>query len=350
MRPEVARAVALIHAAPDGADGPDGPALVSALRESGLLAACSTLAHLPNNPQDLVEALSAVGEASLSAGRLFEGHVNAVKLVALMGGPATTRLMQDVQDGLLFGIWGADGPRPAHIDGPILRGAKSFASGADTVDRAILSVRDGDQPQLLLFRRDQLEARLFPEEWDVSGMTATASGRCEVEGLAIADAIPLGVSGDYLREPHFQGGVWRYAAVHMGAMRKMTRLTADQLEQRRQSAAPLQSLRLRRMLTACETARLWISRAAEAVEHADALASAADSAILARLVVADEAQALMAAMDQALGAASFARSHPVERARRDLGFYLRQANPDGMSQSVMDRILADPDRRADWRL
>lgn len=340
MRPEIGRAVTLLQNAPqDGRDGPTGATLVAALRDSGLLAACRDLAHHPQAPLELLSALAAVGGASLSAGRLFEGHVNAVKLVQLYAGPAKERLLADVSAGALFGIWGADGLHPAVLDGGTLRGSKLFASGADVLDCAIVSVRDDDRPQLLLFTRAQLAGRLYPEEWHPSGMTSTASGRCDLDGLAASEAVPLGRPGDYLAEPHFQGGVWRYAAVQMGAMRTLTKIAAAQLQQRGQASAPLQSLRLRRMMVACETSRLWLEDAARGVEVPGASASAADPAILARLVVADEAKALLAAMDDALGAASFMQGHPAERIRRDLGFYLRQANPDGLSQAVMDRMV-----------
>lgn len=320
-----------------------GPALADALRAGGILQECATLAHHPRDPERLMRALAAIGRANLSAGRIFEGHVNAVKLLHLLGGP-----LDEVRAGLLFGIWGADGPDPARIEGGYLRGAKLFASGADVLDRMIVTVRAGDRPQLLLLRRDQLDGRLFPNEWQVSGMKATASGRCDLDGLALSQAVPLGTPGDYLTEPHFQGGVWRYAAVQLGAMQALCAITAEQLAKRGQQNAPLQSQRLRRMVTACETSRLWLLQAARAVERPDATPADADTSILARLVTADEAVALMGAMDQALGAASFATAHPADRIRRDLTFYIRQANPDALGQGVMDRTLEDPVRMGRW--
>ena len=47
----------------------------------------------------LLDALQQVGGANLSAGRLFEGHVNAVKLLHLHGGPTGP-----VAQGALYGI------------------------------------------------------------------------------------------------------------------------------------------------------------------------------------------------------------------------------------------------------
>lgn len=327
----------------DGADGPSGPALAAALRDSGLLAQCLALAHHPRDPLVLLDALQQVGGANLSAGRLFEGHVNAVKLLHLHGGP-----IGPVTQGALYGIWGADGPDPARIEGSVIRGQKLFASGADVLDRVIVTARSDAGLHLLMFTRDQLQGRLFPGEWDMSGMKATASGRCDLDGLALADAVPLGAPDAYLTEPHFHGGVWRYAAVQLGAMRALTVLTADQLCARGQQDAPLQAMRLHRMITACETARLWLAQAACQVERPGAIAADAQAAILARLRTTDEAVALLAVMDQALGAASFATAHPADRIRRDLGLYLRQAGPDALALSSVGRILADPDLRRRW--
>ncbi|WP_176562820.1 acyl-CoA dehydrogenase family protein [Paracoccus liaowanqingii] len=340
----IAQAERLLAEAPrDGADGPSGPGLAAALRGSGLLAECLALAHNAPDPLRLLDALSRMGRANLSAGRIFEGHVNAVKLLYLHDGPRDA-----VRQGLLHGIWGADGPDPARLEGGTLHGQKLFASGADVLDRMIVTARSDRGLHLLMFRRDQLAGRLFPGEWQVSGMKATASGRCDLEGLALADAVQLGPPDAYMTEPHFHGGVWRYAAVQLGAMRALTAMTADQLTARGQQDAPLQAMRLHRMITGCETVRLWLAQAACRIERADALPADAEAAILARLVTADQAVALLAEMDQALGAASFATAHPADRVRRDLSLYLRQAGPDALALASVTRILADPELRARW--
>ncbi len=356
----VARAAAkLAELAPPGPDEPSMPAMIAALREAGLLGACAPiahggggLAHHPARPAALLEALAAVGRADLSAGRLFEGHVNAVKLVAIYGeGRQRDRLLDRAAAGALFGVWGAEGAKPVRMEGGRLSGEKLFASGADVLDMAIVTARDpDDETVMVVLDRDALEGRRHPAEWSVSGMKATASGRCDLDGIAVSPEAILGRPGDYLREPHFRGGVWRYAAVQMGAMRAMTAATCAQLEARDQLSAPLQADRLRRMVAACETARLWLMQAAAEVERPGAPPSTASSAILARLRTAEEAVALMAAMDEALGAASFVTAHPVERRRRDLQFYLRQADPDGMGRMALDTLMSDPRLARRWGL
>ncbi|ETX16339.1 acyl-CoA dehydrogenase [Roseivivax halodurans JCM 10272] len=329
------------------------------LREAGVLAGCAPceaggdgLAHEPGDPGHLVETLAAVGAANLSAGRLFEGHVNAVKLLALYAGHSGAAEWREATAcGALFGVWGAEGKAPVRLSNGRLSGEKLFASGADILDHAIVTTRDdAGEVQLVMVDRARLEGRLFPDEWSVSGMKATASGRADLDGIEIGSEDLLGAPGDYLREPHFQGGVWRYAAVQMGAMRAMTRATAAQLEARGQAEAPLQAARLRRMVTACETARLWLHRAAGLVERTEAQQEDAGPAMLARLTVEREAVTLMQEMDAALGAASFATHHPVERHRRDLQFYLRQANPDGLGETAIRRLRESEATARAWYL
>jgi alkylation response protein AidB-like acyl-CoA dehydrogenase len=362
---QVARCeAALATVSSPGAVEPSARPMVEEMRRAGLLAACipvdhggAGLAHYPIEPDDLLCALVAIGRANLSAGRLFEGHVNAAKLIALYAAPPDrSRLFQAVRDGALLGIWGADGRHKVRLDrsrtGVVrLSGEKLFASGAGVVGVAIVTASDqDDRPVLVALPAESLKDRLFPAEWSVSGMKATASGRCDLEGYESEGAVVLGRAGDYLKEPHFEGGVWRYAAVQLGGMYGLTRAAGDHLRARDHAGAPLQSMRLRHMVTACGTARLWLAAAAAEVEHRGAGPEAVQTAVLARLKVAQEASGLIALVDEALGAASFATSHPAERVRRDLQFYMRQANPDGMGQNAMERILADPEQRRHWGL
>ncbi len=336
--------------------------MIAELRRHGLLAAAVPaadgglgLAHEPEDPIRLVRMLVSIGRANLSAGRLLEGHVNALKLVALhAGGEARRKLLAVARAGGLFGVWGAEGRNPVRLlpdrNGRLaLSGEKLFASGADTVDVAIVTARDPDDRTLLVaLPTTALTGHLFPDEWSVSGMKATASGRCNLDGLPVTPGDVLGGPDAYFCEPWFEGGVWRYTAVQLGGMYAITQAAADQLRARKQATAPLQATRLRQMVTACETAHLWVASAALATEAPSAEPTTARVAVLARLKVAEEAARLLQLADEAMGASSFSLTHPAERFRRDLQLYLRQADPDGMGQRAMERILDDGEERRRW--
>ena len=277
------------------------------------------------------DVLRAVGRASLSVGRLFEGHVNAAKLVALYGSPeqreATATL---VREGGWLGVWGAEGTPPTRIQGERLAGSKRFASGLGHIRRAVVSIAADDGLRLVLADVSD-PARADASSWRVGGMRATASGTFSFDGLPYE---PLGEPGDYVREPHFEGGVWRYCAVHLGGAEALHDEMVTLLGRMKRTADPHQAHRIARSAIALETARLWIERAAERVEGDVARdepdpAGAAAAALLAREVTEEACLSVMHIAEKALGTVAHSADLPIERMRRDLGLFLRQANPDG---------------------
>ena len=107
---------------------------IDALRGIGLLAAPlpEALGGLgmgtePDGAADLLTAFRTLGGANLSVGRLFEGHVNALRLVVRIGRSAQARqAAADALAGALFGVWNTDDPAAPLRLGPdfTLRGAR----------------------------------------------------------------------------------------------------------------------------------------------------------------------------------------------------------------------------------
>jgi alkylation response protein AidB-like acyl-CoA dehydrogenase len=279
-----------------------------------------------------VDVLRLLGRANLAVARLYEGHVNAVKLVYLYGSHRTQKAVAGaVASGALLAVWGADGATPvtarAGGRGFRLYGEKTYASGLGLVAQAVISFTDAEGSKRLALVVADDPARADTSGWLVSGMRATASGTFDVTGLEIdADAV-LGGPDAYHLEPHFHGGTWRYAAAQLGGIEALAEAMRADLSARGRLIDAHQAARFGRAAMAVETARLWVMAAAHTVEAAGA--ETATRAVLARLVVERAATETMAEVDRALGAASYFIDHPVERLRRDLSFYLRQAAPDG---------------------
>ncbi|MBU2340893.1 MAG: acyl-CoA dehydrogenase [Alphaproteobacteria bacterium] len=282
---------------------------------------------------------------------MFEGHINAVKLAMLYGGEqARTRVAQSVHAGELLGVWGADDPESPLTLTPqggsmVLGGAKRFASGLGLVRQAVVAV-NGEAGPLLALAPTGDPARGDASGWTVSGMRATQSGRYDFAGVELAEDDLLGVRGDYTREPHFEGGIWRYCAAHCGGAEALFARFRAALLERGRIADPHQLDRIAAGAIALETMRLWLWRAAEAVEARDAAPDTATLALLARQVTENNCRAVLSLVERGLGMAAHEEGTAIERIRRDLGLFLCQAQPDAKRQRAA-RAMAESGLRAE---
>ena len=320
---------------------------IAALRSAGWLTACLPQDHAgkgwgsePSATMTAFEALRALGRANLSVARLFEGHMNAVKLIALYtDAPARAKAYQAVREGALLGVWGADAPGQAVAVSDVgLTGAKRFASGLGLVTHALITVADKDGVQLALVEVTDA-ARSDPSGWRMSGMRATRSGLYDLAGFDLGGVTWVGQPGEYFTEPYFEGGIWRYCAAHLGAAEALFTCFRDALVSQGRQDDPHQRDRLARAAMALETMRLWLERAAVEVEAHGAPPHKAALSLFARDVTERHCRSLIAEIEAGLGMAAHAEGTPVERIRRDLSLFLCQAVPDAKRQRAVETLL-----------
>ena len=323
--------------------------MVAALARDGLLAAplpvalggqgwgVSTGCAAP-----MLSLLMALGGASLPLTRLYEGHVNALRLIMRHGSDAQrARVAALVCDGALLGVWGADGSDPVTIQpGGGVTGIKAFASGLGDVALAVVTARtvnpDGvapSGPQMLLLPASDA-VRWTTKAWDMAAMVGTRSGRFDATGFtADADTL-LGRAGAMLLEPDFHGGIWRLVAAYAGAMDRLARDLSAALEARGLADDPLMRHRLGEAAMEAHGARLWATDACEAAEPPGGVAPADPGPAIARVLLAREAVEagagrLLAQLERALGTAIHAHGSATGRMMRDLRLFMRQAALDG---------------------
>ena len=98
----------------------------------------------PEGAAGLMQALRLLGQGNLSVGRLYEAHVNALRLVVRFGtSDQAHAIALDALDGHLFGLWVTDAPQAPLLmreDG-ILCGSKAPCSGAGHATRALVTAR-----------------------------------------------------------------------------------------------------------------------------------------------------------------------------------------------------------------
>lgn len=322
---------------------------LAALYDAGILAAVVAHTGVGGDTQAGSRLLRRIGRANLSVGRIVEGHANALRLIRLYGtSDQQASQLSIAAGGGVFGVWGADGHDPVGFtttkgDRGVLSGAKMFCSGLGILSVAVVPVKTEAGPLLLLARVGDPD-RSDASAWDVSGMRATASGRYDLAGGA---AEALGQPGDYLREPHFEGGIWRYCALHCGGLEALAEGVRQHLLSRGQYGQAQQEARLAQLVLLAQTARLWVEASSTAVERAaitggDAVPAAVTQALLARQTVETACIEGIALTERAMGTAAFAASSDADRIRRDLAFFLRQANLDGKCAQAARALLADP--------
>ena len=285
----------------------------------------------PAGAAGLLALLRLIGQGNLAVGRVFEGHVNALQLIALYGTDAQLRrAAADAAAGHLFAIWNTEPPEGVRLaaDG-VLHGRKIFCSAAGHATRAVLTAAPVEgEPRMVLLGLEPGE-RVGPESWPLQGMRACNTGSILLDGIRVTPDDLIGEPGDYLRQPAFSAGAWRTTAVTLGGLEALVREARAQLVARQRDAAPHQRARIGQALIAQETATLWARKAAEVAEaNSAAPADVAAYVNLARIAIEAACLDAMRAVQRSIGLGGLLRSNPLERMMRDLATYLRQPAPD----------------------
>jgi alkylation response protein AidB-like acyl-CoA dehydrogenase len=288
-----------------------------------------------------IAALREVGAREPSLGRIFEGHLNGAQLVARCGTPAQrATAARAVAAGALFGVWNtSDDADPVRIerdgDGLLLRGAKTWASGAGSIDLPVVTASwpDGGV-QMCLLRMNAVAARIDPSGWQPLGMAGSDSFRVAFDGVRLAAGDLIGDPGDYERAPWFLAGALRFVAVQVGIVERIVAETVRYLRERQRGGDPFQTARVAEMRLAAHTALLWIDAGTAAWCAFDAEPSAAtrtavsDTVDMARTVVERCALDVSERAIRSVGARGLVAPEPFAALVRDLQMYLRQPAPD----------------------
>ncbi|MCJ2125334.1 acyl-CoA dehydrogenase family protein [Methylobacterium sp. J-077] len=335
-------------------DGGFPAADVAALARLGLLAAPVPRrdggAGLGEEPDGAVlrAVLTHVGSGSLALGRVYEGHVNAVQLVARYAvGETRNHLLADAAQGHLFGVWNTEPPGDGlTIDAtgaaPVLKGVKTFASGAGFVTRALVTAQPATGGSQMIVVALEPGARADLSAWRAQGMRASATGTVDFTGLGAESFTLVGAPDDYQAQPHFSGGAWRFLAVQLGGLEALLDAWRGHLVATGRGADPHQLARLGEGVIAAETARLWVTRAAAIVGEEGDPDGIIAYVNLARLAVERAGLDLLELAQRSVGLQGFLRDHPLERLTRDLATYLRQPGPDRALTEGARHVLRCP--------
>lgn len=279
-------------------------------------------------------------------GRLFEGHLNAIGLVCRYGTTdQVADLARDVAKGALSAVWGAEDAVGLKIvgsrDGSVLEGRKILASGAGFVARPLVTASGSAGQQMCLLRMDPGYEHDV-EGWQAQGMRATATGTVDFTGMSITSVELIGKPNDYMQQPTFSGGAWRFCAAHVGATERLVDLFRQHLVVTKRGEDPYQLQRLAVCVSAAKTARFWVEETAGRMAGDRDPAETVAIAHLTRMTVERSALTVMETVQRGIGLRAFVRPNEVERICRDLSTYLRQPAPDLAMSDAAKTFLNAP--------
>ncbi len=308
----------------------------AALARAGLLSWGTTSgAARPPAAQELA-LIRSVAWADGSVGRIYDGHVNAIERLAVQGaGELRERELAGFATGeLRAGVWGGDPAagegEPARVlstrAGLVLRGVKTFCSGAGGLHRALVLARapEGGPPWSVWVDLTVAERVAIDPAWYRShGLRASVSHRVVFDDAPVLAV--LGPPGAIAIQPWFARDALRTAASWAGMADAAVEAALQELSSR-PASGPLEALAAGRIITAQRTISVWLQAAALAMdEPSDELPAIA---LHGRAAIADASRTLLDEAARACGSRPFARGGQLDRARRDLEVFLLQHRLD----------------------
>lgn len=292
---------------------------------------------------DRWRVLAAVGAHDLSLAKLFEGHTDALAILAEAGAPA------DVADGL-WATWCAEPPdarllltpRADGSAGLVLRGRKAWCSGARDVTHAVVSCWS-PQGEAMLAAVDlhQDGVTVTDDGWHAVGMAASASVDVRFDDVA---AMPLKGPDFYVQRAGFWHGGAGVAACWYGAATRLADALRERLAQR---ADPHRLAQLGQVGVALRGSAALLREAAQFIDSSPD-ADAMQLALTVRLHIEASASIALNAFGRALGAGPLCKDPALARLYADLPVFLRQSHAE-RDQEAVGRLVAN-EGTAPWTL
>ncbi len=283
------------------------------------------------------QTFASVAGRDLALIKLFEGHTDALAIMAELGAMQA----QAPPNGSLWGTWCAEPPdarlllrQGASSSAAAVTGTKAWCSGARVVTHALVSCwNEHDQPCLAAVALDQPGVTVTGAGWHALGMADTHSVDVRFEQAA---ALCIGHPGDYVQRPGFWHGGAGIAACWYGGAQAIADMTRQFIgpkpDGHRLAHLGAIDVALAGAAAVLRDTAAWIDR------HPSR--DAQTPATRVRLVVEQAATDVLLHAGRALGAAPLCRDARLARAMADLPVFLRQSHAERDLAALGQRVLA----------
>ena len=286
------------------------------------------------------QALAEVAAEDVALAKLFEGHTDALAILAECGGPRYEREAT-------WGTWAAEPPaarlslRPAAA-GVVLTGRKAWCSGAGALTHALVTAWDPQGRQCLAaVALDHGSVAVTGDGWHAVGMGRVASGDVLFDGTP---AVPVGPPGGYTARPGFWQGGCGVAACWYGAARPLADAVRALVARRTE---PHTAAHLGAIDVAMQRSRALLVDAARWIDR-HPRESAQQWALRVRGAAEATATEVLHAAGRALGAGPLCRDPAIAQRFADLPVFVRQSHAEQDLAVLGQLAAAGPG--SDWAL
>jgi alkylation response protein AidB-like acyl-CoA dehydrogenase len=287
------------------------------------------------------QALATVAGHDLALAKLYEGHTDALAIMAELGAGAET------VDGT-WGMWAAEPPDarveagPAGRCGAELDGRKAWCSGAPVLSHALITAWEDGQQRLYAVALEQPGVEITDSGWQAIGMARTGSVDVRFDG---ALATPVGPAGAYQTRAGFWQGGAGIAACWYGAAAAIGESLRAAVAAR---PHPHTEAHLGMVDAALAAARATLRETAAHYDNSADRQQDRRLAMRARAAVEHAAAIVIDHAGRALGAPAYCKDARLAQLLTDLPVYLRQSHAE-FDLAALGRSVASADHM-DWRL
>jgi alkylation response protein AidB-like acyl-CoA dehydrogenase len=296
------------------------------------------------------QSLEQVARHDLSLVKLFEGHTDALAIIAEIDP------LRSPTRGVLYGVWASEArvdPLTIDADAPLLAdarvtitGRKSWCSGADIVDAALMTATAADGTRHLVEIDPAAPGiRIDRDCWHAVGMRRSGSFDVVCEHV---EARVVGGVDAYLRRPGFWHGGAGIAACWFGAAAAIGTRVRD-LQRGREDVHALAHLGA--IDAALATSAALLRECALAIDASPG-SDAMRTVLRVRGAVADACERVIADAARAIGPGPLCNEPDLAQRVADLPVFVRQSRAEHDLVAQSRALLADESEliSTGWRL
>lgn len=270
-----------------------------------------------------------IAGSDLSLAKLFESHCDALSILNELG-------YQEEIDDQIWAVWAADGgPAPLQIKDNLCNGIKPWCSGAEFIQKALMSYKDQQgQAQLCIADLNHSSITTDLSHWHAVGMHATQTARVTFENTPVK---PVGQPNIYLERPGFWHGAAGVAACWYGAA---VRLASFLQESCQANPNPFKKLYLGELAQQLAITKQYFQYVAELIDHQPLLSHEREIRIL-RAQTEHCCQSVVEQVGKALGARPFCEDATFAQLMADLPVFIRQSHAAFDYEQIAELCLSE---------